>query len=129
METSTILSITLTASISALSLIASIVTIIINNHHQKQIKILDIIYEKKYQSYQKFFQIYANYRINNEFDKTVLSNVIVDCLLTSNQKKSYYLDDLLRNISNEKENKYIPQFFKNNFRYCIESMKAELNIK
>ena len=136
METSTILSITLTATVSALSLIVSILTVLLNNRHQKQIKILDIVYDKKYKTYQEFFEIYAKYRLTKEFDKTVLSRVITNCLLVSNNNTTQSLESLLRKITDNKNNsEQIKKEFRfmlgiqdQCFRNCIKFMKEELKL-
>ncbi len=135
MEISTILSITLTAGVSALSLAVSILTVIFNNKHQRQIKILDIIYDKKYKTYQEFFEIYSNYYITKEYDKAILSKSISNCLLISNKKTTRWLEILFRDIIkktnihiNETDLNFLNSGINRCFENCINSMKEELNL-
>ncbi len=128
MELSNILSIVLTASVSLLSLLISIFSIIFNNRHQRKMKILDIVYEKKYEKYKIFFEHYANYYTNKEYDKSALVQNIMDCLLISNRKTSQQLESLLYHIKNEKIGKILPRIISDCFYNCIQAIKEELNL-
>ena len=70
-----IITVTLSTSVSIISLLTSILTVYINNANQRKIKILDIVYEKKYDTYKKFFELHANYYITKKYDEAEMTKI------------------------------------------------------
>ena len=124
MNTYTILTISLSSLVSIISVLTNLLTVYINNKHQQKIK----AYDKKYEIYHNFFNIYAGYCINEEYNKDILSNAIVDCLLIANRHTTTYLNRLLRRVNDSQENENSEKITKQCFKNCIEALKDELII-
>ncbi len=125
-----IITIATSISVSIGSLIISLLTTYLNNKHQRKNKILDIVYEKKYNTYKKLFELYATYNITQEYDKTELTEVITQCLMIANRESSYYLDNLLRNMNkSETEKRIMPFLMSDDFHNSVESLRKELDLK
>ena len=125
-----IITVTLSTSVSIISLLTSILTVYINNANQRKIKILDIVYEKKYDTYKKFFELHANYYITKKYDEDEMTKVIMQCLAIANQESRHYLKILLQNINgSEVLKKEIPFLLPDSFHNSVESLRKELDLK
>ncbi len=125
-----IITVTLSTSVSIISLLTSILTVYINNANQRKIKILDIVYEKKYDTYKKFFELHANYYITKKYDEAEMTKVIMQCLAIANQESRHYLKILLQNINgSEVLKKEIPFLLPDSFHNSVESLRKELDLK
>lgn len=130
MDKYSIIALALSTSVSIISLLANILTVYINNKNQRKIKLLDVVYEKKYSTYQKFFELYANYYVSQEYDKAEVTKVIMQCLAIANKKSSFYLKRLLHVIKDNKtENEKLPLFMSDSFHNSVESLRRELDLK
>lgn len=130
MDTYGIITIALSTSVSIISLLANILTVYINNKNQRKVKILDIVYEKKYNTYQKLFELYAHYYITKEYDKTELTKTIMECLAIANQESRHYLKILLQNINGSKtEQEKMPYLLSDSFHNSVETLRKELDLK
>lgn len=130
MDKYSIIALALSTSVSIVSVIANIITVWLNNKNKRKIKILDVVYEKKYDTYKKFFELHANYYITQEYDKTELTKVIMQCLAIANQESRHYLKILLQNINgSETEKKKMPYLITDSFHNSVETLRKELDLK
>ena len=127
-NTATIISLTFSGIASVLAILSPIVTVIINNKHQRKLKRNEKLFDLKYEKYQKFFALYADYYVTHEYKVEELSNVIIDCLLVSNEDTTRLLNLLLRKINGEVAHVGMPDEKKYTFNKCVQRMKQELNI-
>ena len=125
-----IITVTLSTSVSIISLLTSILTVYINNANQRKIKILDIVYEKKYDTYKKFFELHANYYITKKYDEAEMTKTIMECLAIANQESRHYLKILLQNINGSKtEQEKMPYLLSDSFHNSVETLRKELDLK
>lgn len=129
MDIATILSISLSAFVSFITVVSSVVTIVINNKHQRKLK----LFENKIEKYKIFISLYADFEKTTKeenADVSVFSKSIIDCLLFANKETFFLLNKLRKSLKGFP--KHLKAIFDSPiqlYQDCIVSMNKELSQK
>lgn len=126
MDTAVIISLTLSTFTSIIAIIAPIITTIVNNKHQRKIRQAELIYEKRYNNFKKFYDEYSNFLITKQIEINKVMPLITDCLLIASEDTARTLNSLKNKLIGKAGIMCLPQ--DQLLEICVKKMKHDLNI-